>query len=104
MMVGIHNDAAVASYKRTPVCTMEERIGAMESHKLVSEVLPNAPFGISHEFLDKHKIDLVCGNAGCGDPVYDAQYDAPKKRDMFEIISRTPDISTTDIIARIIER
>jgi len=105
MIVGIHNDKGVESYKRLPICTMEERIGAMRSHRLVSDILPNAPFGISETFLDEHKIDLVCGNrCNTGDPVYDSQYDAAKLRNAFEIIERTPGISTSDLIERIIVR
>ena len=31
LVVGVHSDATVKSYKRTPICTMEERIAVLEA-------------------------------------------------------------------------
>lgn len=105
MIVGIHNDKTVETYKRAPINTMKERISVVEHHYRVFKVIPNAPLVLTENYLKKHNIDLVCGNAGTtGDPYYDSFNHVPKQLKMFAIIPRTPSISTTTIIDRVIKR
>ena len=59
LIVGVHSDSDVESYKCTPILTMEERIGVIESCKYVDKVIPNAPLVITKEYLDENNIDLV---------------------------------------------
>ena len=51
LIVGVHSDSDVESYKCTPILTMEERIGVIESCKYVDKVIPNAPLVITKEYL-----------------------------------------------------
>lgn len=65
--VGIHSDKLVRSFHRNPVMTMEERVSAVRASCLADAVYPNAPMGITREFMlgvgsftaDRHKIDYV---------------------------------------------
>jgi glycerol-3-phosphate cytidylyltransferase-like family protein len=70
--VGIHSDALVKSFHRNPVMTMEERVSAVRASCLADAVYPNAPMGITREFMlgigpftaDRHPIDYVAVDEG----------------------------------------
>ena len=59
LIVGIHSNKTIESYKRTPVCNMEERIELVKSVKWVDEVIENAPLFITEEYIKKHNIDKI---------------------------------------------
>jgi len=59
LIVGVHNDSDVETYKRTPILTMEERIKIVESCKYVDRVIPNAPLQITEDYLREYNIDFV---------------------------------------------
>ena len=59
LIVGIHSDETIESYKRAPVCTMEERVAVVAACKYVGEVLPSAPLRVTAEFMQEHGIDFV---------------------------------------------
>ena len=42
LLVGIHADDAVASYKRTPILTMDERMACINGCRFVDEVVRRA--------------------------------------------------------------
>ena len=59
LIVGVHNDADVASYKRTPVMTMAERLEVVEACRFVDAIVPNAPLKVTKEFLDILGADII---------------------------------------------
>jgi cytidyltransferase-like protein len=59
LVVGVHDDNTVESYKRRPILTMQERINVIRSCKWVDEIIPNAPLILTAEYMDMHRIDLV---------------------------------------------
>ncbi|KAE9461524.1 hypothetical protein C3L33_06571, partial [Rhododendron williamsianum] len=72
----------------------------------VDEVIPDAPWVITQEFLDKHKIDYVAHDSlpyadasGAGKDVYEFVKAVGK----FKETKRTEGISTSDIIMRIVK-
>ncbi|XP_028755183.1 choline-phosphate cytidylyltransferase 1-like isoform X2 [Neltuma alba] len=72
----------------------------------VDEVIPDAPWIITQEFLDKHQIDYVAHDSlpyadasGAGKDVYEFVKSVGK----FKETKRTEGISTSDIIMRIIK-
>ncbi|XP_039166565.1 choline-phosphate cytidylyltransferase 1 isoform X2 [Eucalyptus grandis] len=76
------------------------------THRWVDEVIPDAPWVITPEFLDKHKIDYVAHDSlpyadasGAGKDVYEFV----KSMGKFKETKRTAGISTSDIIMRIIK-
>ena len=156
LVVGIHSDETVESYKRTPVCTMEERIECVDACKHVNEVVPRAPLDVSEEYMAMHKCatppppprataaaawargclpkplppkPLACASlparllrelalsrvwvasaridivvAGSGSTSRKMMYGAAIRLGQYTEVPRTPNISTTDLIARILSR
>lgn len=105
LIVGVHSDEAVESYKRRPVLTMDERIAVIASCRYVHQVIPDAPLILGPEFLREHRIDLVVH----GDDMRDSQtlqgfYAEPLRLGILRLVPYTGGISTTEIIARIENR
>ena len=59
LLVGVHADEVVMTYKRRPILSMEERVASVEGCRYADEVIPNAPLEIDRNFIEKHNIDLV---------------------------------------------
>lgn len=81
----------------------------MKNCKWVDEVVPNAPWVITQEFIDEHRIDFVAHDAI---PYVDTTgqsansndvYDFVKKKGMFLETERTEGISTSDILMKIVQ-
>ncbi|MBS0604597.1 MAG: adenylyltransferase/cytidyltransferase family protein [Verrucomicrobia bacterium] len=104
LIVGIHSDADVASYKRWPILTMQERIAVVEACRYVDEVIPSAPLRMNEEYIKKHQIDLVVHGDDFNPDTLMYWYGVPIRLGIFKTIPYTQGISTTDIIERIKER
>jgi choline-phosphate cytidylyltransferase len=107
LLVGVMNDQDCVKYKRKPVMSEAERYEAVASCAFVNEVVKDAPEKITEELLTKHRIDLVAAgeeyedvNALIANGKYD-YYSVPRSKKMLKFTSRTPGISTSDIIKRI---
>ncbi|XP_007901246.1 choline-phosphate cytidylyltransferase B isoform X3 [Callorhinchus milii] len=80
-----------------------ERYDALRHCRYVDEVVRDAPWTLSPEFLEKHKIDFVAhddipySSAGSDDV-----YKHIKEAGMFVPTQRTEGISTSDLITRIV--
>jgi choline-phosphate cytidylyltransferase len=84
----------------------DERYESVRHCKWVDEVIPDAPWVITAEFLDKHDIDYAAHDAlpyedatGQNDDVYGPV----KKLGRFKETQRTEGVSTSDLILRIIK-
>ncbi|XP_060213660.1 choline-phosphate cytidylyltransferase 1-like [Lycium barbarum] len=93
-------------YKGKTVMTEEERYESLRHCKWVDEVIPDAPWVLNQEFLDKHHIDYVANDAlpyavasGAGKDVYEFVKAVGK----FKETKRTNGISTSDMIMRIVK-
>lgn len=104
VVVGIHSDETVASYKRHPILTMEERIKVVKACKYVHEVIPSAPLAITKRYLDEHKIDMVFHGSDTTAQGFSMMYKVPIVLDKFQQLPYTETISTTAILERIIKR
>lgn len=107
LIIGIHSDEVVASYKRPPIFSMEDRVEIISNTIFPDEVISFAPIPISKEFIEKYKIDRVA-YAAC-----DGEYTEYQKEVVFKypieigIMRAFPyydGISTTIIIERILEQ
>ncbi|KAK9086089.1 hypothetical protein Sjap_026500 [Stephania japonica] len=85
LLVGCCNDELTHKYKGKTVFTETERYESLRHCRWVDEVIPNAPWVITQDFIDKHKIDYV------------------KSIGKFKETKRTDGISTSDIIMRILK-
>ena len=59
VIVGVHDDKTVESYKRKPILNMKERIEIIQSCKYIDFVIPNAPLIITKKYLEENNIDMV---------------------------------------------
>ncbi|KAJ1918097.1 choline-phosphate cytidylyltransferase [Mycoemilia scoparia] len=104
LMVGCCNDQDTHKYKGRTVLTDEERYESLKHCRWVDEVIPDAPWVINQEFLDKHRIDYVCHDdipyASAGG-IKDV-YEFVKAQGRFLPTQRTEGISTSDLITRIV--
>jgi cytidyltransferase-like protein len=104
LIVGVHDDETVASYKRSPIMTMEERVRVVAACRYVDEVLPNAPLILGADWLERHRIDLVVHGDDFSEEALSTLYRVPIERGMLRVLPYTPTISTTSILSRISER
>ena len=101
LIVGIHSDKTIESYKRTPVCTMKERIELVESVKWVDEVVEDAPLFITEDYIKKHNIDVIAIPANRTQEEIEKMCIIPYQKKMLEFVAYTEEISTSEIINRI---
>ncbi|CAL9095075.1 unnamed protein product [Musa acuminata var. zebrina] len=106
LLVGCCSDEVTHKYKGKTVMTETERYESLRHCKWVDEVIPNAPWVITKEFLDEHKIDYVAHDSlpyadasGAGNDVYEFV----KAIGKFKETKRTEGISTSDLIMRIVK-
>jgi len=109
LYVGVVGDEDANNYKRPPVMTAEEREAEVASCKCVTKVIKNAPcFGLTKEFLAKHKIHVVAFGQEYleryPDPKDDPYYRVPREMGIAVPMARTEGLSTSDIIRRIQSR
>ena len=57
LIVGVHSDKDVASYKRKPIIGEKNRCEMIKSCRYVDKVINNAPLMITKEFIDYNEID-----------------------------------------------
>ncbi|XP_066353166.1 choline-phosphate cytidylyltransferase 2-like isoform X2 [Miscanthus floridulus] len=106
LLVGCCSDEITHMYKGKTVMTEDERYESLRHCKWVDEVIPDAPWVINQEFIDKHNIDYVAHDAlpyadtsGAANDVYEFV----KAIGKFKETKRTEGISTSDIIMRILK-
>ncbi|XP_072994171.1 choline-phosphate cytidylyltransferase 2-like isoform X1 [Typha latifolia] len=106
LLVGCCNDETTHRYKGKTVMTEAERYESLRHCKWVDEVIPDAPWVINQEFIDKHNIDYVAHDSlpyadasGAGNDVYEFV----KVIGKFKETKRTDGISTSDIIMMILK-
>nr|XP_040219369.1 choline-phosphate cytidylyltransferase B-like isoform X2 [Anopheles coluzzii] len=104
LIVGVCNDKLTHSRKGRTVMNDEERYEAVRHCRYVDEIVPDAPWELDDEFIEKHKIDFVAHDEipystdDCNDV-----YAKIKAKGMFVATERTEGVSTSDIVARIVK-
>ena len=103
LLVGVTGNEETLKRKGLTVLTGDQRAETVRHCKWVDEVIPNCPWVVTPDFLEKHKIDFVAHDdepygASEGDDIY-----APiKKEGKFLVTERTEGVSTTGIITKIV--
>ncbi|CAI7917132.1 unnamed protein product [Closterium sp. NIES-53] len=110
LIVGCCNDEDTARLKGPTVLTHKERCLALKHCRWVDEVVENAPWVLTEDFIARHAIDYVAHDSipymqkpegGSSSQAQDV-YAYVKSIGKFIPTARTDGISTSDIIARII--
>jgi len=103
LIVGVCDDELTHRLKGKTVMDEMERAESLRHCKWVDEVVEHAPWIVTQEFLDEHKIDFVAHGQ---DIILDENgkdvYDFVKKAGKYQTIKRTEGISTSDLILRIV--
>ncbi|KAI8098352.1 uncharacterized protein B0P05DRAFT_521598 [Gilbertella persicaria] len=103
LLVGVCSDLETHKRKGKTVMTDIERYEAVRHCKWVDEVVPDAPWFVTEEFLNKHQIDYVAHDA---EPYQSTEsgdvYAFVKAQGRFLPTQRTAGISTSDLITRIV--
>ncbi|MEU9474386.1 adenylyltransferase/cytidyltransferase family protein [Streptomyces sp. NPDC048191] len=100
LMVGVLSDEVVASYKRRPIMSLAERIAVIEACRYVDEVLPDAPYRVTRDFLDRHDIALVVHGDDIMPEVVEEIFGEVSAAGKLRLVSYTQGISTTELITR----
>ncbi|KAI5453877.1 choline-phosphate cytidylyltransferase [Naganishia albida] len=103
LLVGVCSDDLCAEHKSAPAMTHAERCEGVKHCRWADEVVPDAPWQIDQEFIDRYRIDYVAHD----EMVYPTKgvvdvYDFVKKQGRFLPTRRTPCISTSDLLERIV--
>ncbi|XP_020614527.1 choline-phosphate cytidylyltransferase A-like [Orbicella faveolata] len=104
LMVGVSNDELTHQYKGFTVMTEDERYESLRHCRYVDEVIRDAPWSVTPDFMELHKIDFVAHDdlpyksAGADDI-----YKEVKAMGKFVATQRTEGISTSDLIARVVK-
>jgi ethanolamine-phosphate cytidylyltransferase len=107
LVVGVNSDESVRDAKgHMPVMNNEERCKAVIACKWVDEVVPNAPYIMSDEYVDfitaKYGVDIIAhGDDPCFVDGKDV-YENVKRQGKFRTVKRTEGVSTTELVGRML--
>ncbi|KAL6142442.1 hypothetical protein ACLB2K_060724 [Fragaria x ananassa] len=107
LVVGVVSDAEIIVNKGPPVTPLNERMIMVKAVKWVDEVIPDAPYAITEEFMkklfDEYAIDyIIHGDDPCVLPDGTDAYALAKKAGRYKQIKRTEGVSSTDIVGRML--
>ncbi|PSS17705.1 Ethanolamine-phosphate cytidylyltransferase [Actinidia chinensis var. chinensis] len=107
LVVGVVSDAEIIDNKGPPVTPLNERMIIVSAVKWVDEVIPDAPYAITEEFMkklfDEYNIDyIIHGDDPCLLPDGTDAYALAKKAGRYKQIKRTEGVSSTDIVGRML--
>lgn len=104
LIVGVSSDASTHQLKGRTVMNDAERYESVRHCRYVDEVVTDAPWTLTTEFLREHKIDFVAHDdlPYCSDDTEDV-YAHIKAMGMFLPTQRTEGVSTSDLVARIVK-
>ncbi|KAH8252188.1 hypothetical protein KR026_011804 [Drosophila bipectinata] len=104
LIVGVCNDDLTHRMKGRTVMNGFERYEGVRHCRYVDEIVQNAPWTLSDEFIADNKIDFVAhDDIPYGTDGMDDIYAPLKARGMFVATERTEGVSTSDIVARIVK-
>ncbi|XVF37353.1 hypothetical protein REPUB_Repub20aG0000600 [Reevesia pubescens] len=107
LVVGVVSDAEIIANKGPPVTPLHERMIMVKAVKWVDEVICDAPYAITEDFMkklfDEYNIDyIIHGDDPCVLPDGTDAYELAKKAGRYKQIKRTEGVSSTDIVGRML--
>lgn len=103
LLVGVNSDQDVQRHKARCVMNHIERCEAVRHCRWVDEVIPDCPWILDAAFLDRWRIDYVAHDEQpYGAEGHDDVYAFVKQLGKFLPTRRTPNVSTSDLLERIV--
>ncbi|KAK2750216.1 hypothetical protein FQN55_002361 [Onygenales sp. PD_40] len=103
LVVGVHSDEEILENKGPTVMTLAERISAVDACRWASKSIPHAPYVTSLPWISHYGCHYVVhGDDITSDSNGDDCYRFVKAAGRFLVVKRTPGISTTDLVGRML--
>ncbi|TLD29004.1 hypothetical protein PspLS_03307 [Pyricularia sp. CBS 133598] len=103
LYIGVHSDEAIMENKGPTVMSMEERVAAVDACRWVTASVPNAPYVTDLVWITHYGCKYVVhGDDITSDSNGEDCYRFVKEAGRFKVVKRTPSISTTDLVGRML--
>lgn len=103
LYVGVHTDEEILLNKGPVVMRLDERMTAVEACKWSTKAIANAPYVTDPDFMKKYDCEYVAhGDDITTDANGNDCYKGVKDLGLFVVVKRTPNISTTDLVGRML--
>lgn len=103
LYIGVHSDEDILHHKGPTVMRLDERICAVEACKWATKAVANAPYVTDPKFVKEYGCPYVAhGDDITTDADGNDCYQEVKDLGMFVVFKRTPNISTTDVVGRML--
>jgi len=103
LYVGIHSDEAILENKGPTVMTLQERVAAVDACRWVTRSVPHAPYVTQLPYISHFGCKYVVhGDDITSDSDGNDCYRFVKAAGRFKVVKRTPSISTTDLVGRML--
>ncbi|KAK6462636.1 putative phosphorylethanolamine transferase [Scheffersomyces coipomensis] len=103
LYVGVHSDEEILYNKGPTVMKLDERMTAVEACKWATKAISDAPYVTDPKFMDQYDCKYVVhGDDITTDANGEDCYQIMKDLGRFVIVKRTPNISTTDLVGRML--
>ncbi|PGH21587.1 hypothetical protein AJ80_03020 [Polytolypa hystricis UAMH7299] len=103
LLVGIHSDEEILENKGPTVMTLPERVAAVDACRWASQSVPYAPYVTSLPWVSHYGCHYVVhGDDITSDSSGNDCYRFVKAAGRFLVVKRTPGISTTDLVGRML--
>jgi ethanolamine-phosphate cytidylyltransferase len=103
LLVGVHSDEAIMENKGPTVMRLDERVMAVEACRWATKAIPKAPYVTSLPWITHYGCWFVVhGDDITSDSSGQDCYRFVKQAGRFKVVKRTPGISTTDLVGRML--
>lgn len=103
LFVGIHSDEEILDNKGPTVMNLTERIAAVDACRWTTKSIPYAPYVTDLRFISRYGCHYVVhGDDITSDSGGEDCYRFVKAAGRFLVVKRTPGISTTDLVGRML--
>jgi ethanolamine-phosphate cytidylyltransferase len=103
LYVGVHSDEAILENKGPTVMTLEERLAAVDACRWVTQSVGKAPYVTQLDWISHYGCKYVVhGDDITSDSSGEDCYRFVKAANRFKVVKRTPSISTTDLVGRML--
>lgn len=103
LFVGIHTDEDIFANKGPVVMHLDERVEAVDACKWSTQSVPGAPYVTDPKVMDSYRCKYVVhGDDITTDADGNDCYQVVKDTGRFLVVKRTPNISTTDLVGRML--